>query len=119
MIEVSETRLVQGIQEKVYELVQSPHLVERDLENLTADDHLRFFTTYVITLLREFADYVEASPELDMAEDSGGYTEVQLWATSAEIRSAVGQMNQAILPFLRNQPKSGRRRYKLATVLHH
>ena len=60
MIKVAETRSVRGIQEKVYRLLQAPHLGPEDVAGLTREDHLGYFTTYTATLLQGFADYLDS-----------------------------------------------------------
>jgi DNA-binding transcriptional ArsR family regulator len=120
MIEVADTRLVNGIQEKVYRLAQRPYLSAEDVAGMTADDHLRAFTTYVMTLLQGFADYLAVAGETpDLLADRVGYTEVMFWATDAELDQCLTALNQAILPLLPNdEAGNGRRRRKIAVVSH-
>lgn len=120
MIDVAETRLVNGIQEKVYRLVQRPYLSADDMTGLTADDHWRTFTMYVMTLLQGFADYLATAGEMpDLLADRVGYTEVSFWATGAELDAFQTALNQAILPLLSNDGAgNGRRRHKVALVTH-
>ncbi len=120
MIDIAETRLVNGIQEKVYRLVQRPYLSADDMTGLTADDHLRTFTTYVMTLLQGFTDYLATAGEMpDLLADRVGYTEVSFWATGAEMDAFQTAVNQAILPLLANDGSgNGRRRHKVALVTH-
>ncbi|MCB9421676.1 MAG: helix-turn-helix domain-containing protein [Ardenticatenaceae bacterium] len=119
MIEVAETRLVNGIQEKVYRLVQRPYLSAEDVAGMSADDHLRTFTTYIMTLLQGFGDYLEQAGEMpDFLADRVGYTEVSFWANDAEMDQFQAALNQAILPFLQHNAGNGRRRRKVALVSH-
>ncbi len=118
MIEVAETRLVHGIQEKIYRLLQLPRLGAEDMAGLTAEDHLRYFTTYTATLLQGFADYLQASPGLDLAADRTGYTEVTFYANQAELDQFGAALNQALLPFLQNPPGDDRHKHKIAVITH-
>ncbi len=120
MIDVADTRLVNGIQEKVYRLVQRPYLSADDMTGLTADDHLRAFTTYAMILLQGFADYLATAGEIpDLLADRVGYTEVSFWATEAEMDAFQTAVNQAVLPLLQNDGGgNGRRRHKVAIVTH-
>jgi hypothetical protein len=120
MIVVAETRLVNGIQEKVYRLAQRPYLSAEDVAGMTADDHLRTFTNYVMTLLQGFADYLAAAGATpDLLADRVGYTEAIFWATDAELDQFQTALNQALLPLLPNDGGgNGRRRRKIAVVSH-
>lgn len=116
LVGIAETRLVQGIQEKVYELVQMPQLSREEMANITAEEHLRFFTTFMTILLQGFADYLAATP--DFQNDIVGYTEVELWATPEQFTTATQKINAAVIPLLRQEKKDGRNQYKLATIVY-
>ena len=120
MIAIAEKRLVNGIQEKVYRLAQRPYLSADDMTGLTPDDHMRTFTTYVMTLLQGFAHYLDTAGEMpDLLTDRVGYTEVAFWANEAEMDAFQAALNQAILPLLQNDgEENGRRRHKVALVTH-
>jgi DNA-binding transcriptional ArsR family regulator len=116
LIVVAETRLVKGIQEKTYRLDQPQRLGVEDMQDLSADDHIRFFTTYVLTLVQDFADYVTINDPIDMLADRTGYTEATFYATTAELDRFQAAINTAIMPLLSNESGNGRSRRKLAIV---
>ena len=116
LIVVAETRLVNGIQEKTYRLDQPARLGPEDMQGLTADDHIRFFTTYVLTLVQDYADYVTQHDPIDMLADRTGYTEVAFYATTAELDIFQAEINAALMKLLGNEPGNGRTRRKLAIV---
>ncbi|MCP4416881.1 MAG: helix-turn-helix domain-containing protein [Chloroflexi bacterium] len=120
LIIVSETRLVNGIQEKTYRLDQPARLGPEEVKDISADDHIRYFTTYALTLVQDFSDYITAAftqdNTLDMLADRTGYTEVSFYATTAELDTFQTDINAALLKLIENKPKNGRRRRKLAIV---
>ena len=121
MIAVAEARLINGIQEKVYTLAQSPRLGPNEIAELTADDHLRYFSTYVMTLLHGFAAYLsraEATDSLNLLADRVGYTEAYFYATDEELLALAAAMNEVITKLMQNHAGNGRRRYKFAVVTH-
>ena len=122
LVIVSETRPVRGLEEKFYRSTQLAQLGANDLAGLTAVDHIRYFTTYTLTLLQGFSSYVEQAEiqegVLDFIADRVGYTEVAFWATPEELDEAIQAMNQALLPLLQNSAGNGRRQHKLATISH-
>ncbi len=120
LIEVADTRLVNGIQEKTYRLEQPARLSADDMKDISADDHIRYFTTYVLTLVQDYADYVTAAftqnNALDMLADQTGYTEVSFFASPAEMDTFQAEINAAVMKLLPNEPGNGRKRRKLAIV---
>ncbi|VAW36288.1 hypothetical protein MNBD_CHLOROFLEXI01-3242 [hydrothermal vent metagenome] len=120
LIVVAEVRLVNGIQEKSYRLDQPARLSADDMKDVSADDHIRYFTTYALTLVQDYSDYVTAAfaqnSTLDMLADRTGYTEVYFYATAAELDLFQTEINAALLKLLRNEAGNGRKRRKLAIV---
>jgi len=122
LIVVAETRLVNGIQEKTYRLDRSARLSADDMKELSADDHIRYFTTYALTLVQDYAEYVTAvfaqNNALDMLADRTGYTEVSFYATTVELDTLQAEINAAVMKLLANNAGNGRQRHKLAIVSH-
>lgn len=116
LIVVAETRLVNGIQEKTYRLEQPARLGPEDMNVLSVDDHIRFFTTYALTLVQDYAEYVSKNAPVDMLADRTGYTEVAFYATTAELDTFQMEINTAVMKLLNNKPGDGRTRRKLAIV---
>ncbi len=118
MIEVAETRPVRGFKEKVYRLVQAPHLGPEDVAGFAGEDHLRCFAAYVATVLRGFADYVASNSDHDLVADRVGCAEVIVYATRAELDKFAAALNPAVLELLENRPGDGRHRHKIAIITH-
>lgn len=122
MITVAETKIVNGIQEKTYQLAQKPYLGAGDMANLSSEEHIHFFTIYIMNVLHEFADYVQCSEaetgSIDMLSDRVGYTEVTVNATHAELDVLQGEMNAAVLKLIKNESGNGRSPHKFAIITH-
>ena len=116
LIVLADTRLVNGIQEKTYRLDQPARLSAEDMKDLSADDHIRFFTTYVLTLVQDYADYVTKNAPIDMLADRTGYTEVTFYANTAELDAFQVEINTAVMKLLGKEPGNGRVLRKLAIV---
>ena len=119
MVVVVETRPVRGIQEKVYQLAQSPHLPAEDYAGLTKEQHLHYFNAYVAALLKGFADYLEASHETpDLLADQTGYTETVFYAAPEEMERFRQKLLEALQEVVGNEPSPDRCRRKLAIISH-
>ena len=118
MVTVAETRQVKAIEEKVYRLAQAPRLGPDEVANLTPEEHLRYFTTYIATLLQEFATYLDASPQVDFGADRVGYTEATFYATPEEFDRFAKTLNESLLPLTENEPDDERQLRKVAVIVY-
>jgi DNA-binding transcriptional ArsR family regulator len=122
VLDVVETRLVNGIEEKVYAVTGRTHLTQEEMAELSAEEHVKYFATYLLTVLQNFAAYVAGAEERDgtvnLAADHAGYTEVTFYADEAELHAFQTAMNKAVLPLIKNEAGPERRRYRLAIIAH-
>ncbi|MBK7918238.1 MAG: helix-turn-helix domain-containing protein [Chloroflexi bacterium] len=122
IIAVAEARLVNGIQEKTYQLAQSLHLNADDVANLTAVEHMQYFTTYVMNVMRGFADYLETTEadkgSLDLLADRVGYSELLFYASLAEMDTLHADLNAAFVKLATNKPGNGRVKRKFVFINH-
>lgn len=117
LLEVVQERPVRGGVERTYGVIASAvSLTADELQTVTADDHFRYFATFVGTLLTDFATYLETS-DLDLGADRVGYRQVPLWLTDDEFDAMVAKMSRAVQEYLDNEPARGRRRRLLNTIV--
>lgn len=106
-----------GAVERIYALSTDAHTVSAtDLKNASADDHMRYFVTFMASLLDAFDRYLEGG-DVDLARDLVGYRMVDLYLTHEETVAMLKKIGEAMSPFLVNQPSPGRRKRTLGTVL--
>ncbi|MBN2472034.1 MAG: helix-turn-helix domain-containing protein [Anaerolineae bacterium] len=119
LITVAESHQVRGIEEKVYALARSPHLIDpAQFAALTPEEHLHYFTMYAAALIQSFAGYVRHTPEVDYVTDRVGYTEALVWATPEEFDTFGAALNTALLPLMKQGPGAGRRLRKIGVIAH-
>ncbi|WP_432995860.1 helix-turn-helix domain-containing protein [Dactylosporangium sp. CA-233914] len=117
LIEVVEERKVRGAVERVYALpADGAPLDAAALASATLDDHARYFTAFVSSLLSEFSRYLSRE-RIDFTADGVGYHQLVLHLTDAELAALAADLNQVIGPLLNNQPGDGRVPRLLATIL--
>ena len=116
LLYVADSRLVNGIQEKTYRLDQPARLSAEEMKEMSADDHIRFFTTFALSLVQDFSNYVNKSAPIDMMADRVGYNEVSFYATKSELDELQVALNKAVMKLLSNEPGNGRSLRKLAIV---
>jgi len=87
-----------------------------DLAAATPDDHVRWFASFLASLLGAFGRYVAAGAP-DLVRDGVGYREVVLQLSDAELVQMSVALNAALMPFVVNPPGDGRTARLFATVL--
>ena len=118
LLRVVSERPVRGTVEKLYALADDNALLSpADLAHASREDHLRYFTIFVATLLADFARYLQQDAPVDLLADGVGYHETPFYLSDDEFAQAAAAVNQALLPFLGNQPAPRRRRRLFATIV--
>lgn len=117
LIEIVERRHVRGGVERTYAVVEEAvSLGREELTGATGDDLFRYFTTFVGTLLTDFAAYLGTS-ELDLAADRVGFRQVPIWLTADEFDELAAEMNRIVQARVGNQASPGRRRRLITSIV--
>ncbi|SCG78072.1 helix-turn-helix domain-containing protein [Micromonospora humi] len=117
LLDVVEQRRVRGTAERVYALpAHSATLDASALATATPEDHARYFTSFVSSLLSEFSRYLSRE-RIDLVADGVGYQQLVLHLTDAELAEFAAGFNALVGPLLSNEPGDGRTPRLLATVL--
>ena len=116
IIEVVERRQARGGTERTFAVVDgAASLRPEDLGDATPEDHLRWFTTFVGTLLTDFAAYLDTD-EVDVVADRVGYRQVPLWLTDDEAEAFAAELRAVVEHHMAFEPVGERRRRILSTV---
>lgn len=119
LLRIVSERPVRGTVEKMYAVADDADAVlsQDDLANASREDHLRYFTVFVATLLADFARYLRQEGPIDLSADGVGYRETPFYLSDEEFTQVAATMNHALLPFLTNGPAPNRRRRLIASVV--
>jgi DNA-binding transcriptional ArsR family regulator len=121
LLRVVSERQVRGAVEKRYALDEdSVALGPADLESISREDHLRYFTVFVAMVLGDFARYLQQKPSdavINPFADGVSYSQGPLYLSDDELKQAGAAVAQALSPFLRNEPAPHRRRRLLTTIV--
>jgi DNA-binding transcriptional ArsR family regulator len=116
ILTVAEERPIRGTVEKFYSLQeQNAELLPEELKALSREDHQRYFTTFVATLLTDFEQYLQRE-EIDLVRDGVGYRQVALYLSDEELDQLTQALNDALTPFLKKKPSKRRKRFLLSSI---
>jgi DNA-binding transcriptional ArsR family regulator len=111
LLEVVEERPARGAVEKVYTVgAHTSMLTAEEMADFSKDDHMRYFITFVASLLDDFSRYLQHSHTVDMATEVVGYNKFPLELSDEEFQSLSAKMNEALAPYLDNPPGQDRQR---------
>jgi hypothetical protein len=117
VLAIAAERRVRGAVERTYVLAEGGSSVSpEDFAKSSRDDHLGYFTAFAAGLIAQFEQYLERS-EIDLVNDGVGYREAVLNLTDEELMEMAGALNAAVGRFIAYEPRPGRKRRMLATVL--
>ena len=116
MLDVVAERQVRGTIERTYQVVENAVALSADeLADADADDHFRYFATFLGTLLADYSAYLDAD-SIDLAADRVGYRQIPLWLTDNEFDDFTTELRALIQQRLDNEPTAQRRRRLFTTI---
>ncbi len=117
LIEVVDRRQVRGSVERTFAVVEGAASLDADdVQGVDPPTHMRWFTTFVATLLADMAAYLD-DDGIDLEQDRVGYRQTPLWLTDAEVDDLVGDLRAVVARRTDLPPAPGRRRRLLSTIL--
>ncbi|MCP2324164.1 DNA-binding transcriptional ArsR family regulator [Hamadaea flava] len=116
LLEVVEEHKIRGAVERVYALAASATPDAAALAAATSEDHDRYFTAFMSSLLAEFSRYLQRE-RIDFAADGVGYHQIVMHLSDAELAEFAADFSALVGPLLTNTPGDGRQPRLLATIL--
>lgn len=109
---------IRGTVEKVFALdkEQSLALTPEDLAIASKEDHMRYFTTFTVTLIQQFAQYLQMTETVDLQADGIGYHTTPLYMTDEELQQFGKDLFDLMQPFLEAKDNHERKSRLFSTV---
>jgi DNA-binding transcriptional ArsR family regulator len=115
IVAVAEERQARGAVERTYTLAGGAVLGAEDLAAATAEDHFRYFATFLAGLLGEYGHYLER-PQPDLERDGVGYREMVLNLSDQELRDMLAEIRGVVHSYTGRAAGRTRTPRLLATV---
>lgn len=111
ILEVVSQRQVRGTQEKTYGLkAQAAVLGPEEFAKASREDHMRYFASFLASLLGEYGRYLQRE-HLDLVADGVGYRTIPFHLSDAEFHQMIQALQEALAPF-RDLPDSPERKLR-------
>ncbi|WAH36085.1 helix-turn-helix domain-containing protein [Alicyclobacillus dauci] len=118
IIQVVDTQQMRGATEKSYALVSGGVvLTDRDVQTASTSDHLRYFTTFLATLLRDFERYITQDGDVNFVRDGCGYRQIPLHLTDAEFADFQKDLRDVFVRYLGLPARADRVERMFASIL--
>lgn len=105
-IYVCEQRVVKGTIERIFALPKNTLQVNEAAVKSNKADQLRYFSTFIATLLDDYQRYLEEVTTT--SDEEAGYRSMHLYLSDQEMAAMAKDLHSAILPYLDLKPKRGR-----------
>lgn len=116
-LEVVDEHKVRGAVERTYELRTTDlHVDAEAAGTMSPDEHRQAFFTFTASLLGDFERYLSRD-DVDLARDMVGYGQVGLHLDDEEMTAFLADLQAVVLPRLAHEPRPGRTRRVLTTVV--
>lgn len=113
---VSERR-VRGAVERTYVLrTSAARLGVEEIAKMSREEHRQAFLAFVAGLIGDFDRYL-AREQIDPLRDGASYNLAAMWLDDAELAELARELYILLQPLTTNEPRPGRKRRLLATVL--
>ena len=110
-------RRVRGAVERTYVLRASrARIGVQEIAAMSREEHRQAFLAYIAGLIADFDRYL-ARDEIDPLRDGAAYSLAAMWLDDAELAELARELSIVLQPRIANEPKDGRKRRILATVL--
>jgi Helix-turn-helix domain len=117
LITVVAEKSVRGTVEKTYALhEQNIELSSAELKELSHEDHQRYFTLFVVSLLADFDRYLQRD-HIDLAQDGVGYRQIAINLSMEELVQLTQTLKGALQPFLQKKLTKKRQRFLFSTIV--
>jgi len=114
---VNETQ-IRGTVEKQYALQTESllNITEEDLQNATKDDHIRYFTTFLMTLLGDYTRFMQTQTKVNPTHDGIGYHTIPVHMTDDELGDFASQLQELMSAYQTSQPNRKRRKFSFVIM---
>ncbi len=114
-LEVVQENPVRGTMEKILKINDSA-FNNQHLDELSPQEHLSLFTTFMTNLVGEFSQYVE-HPEFSPLQDGAMYRQALVHLNDSEWQEFISDLSQVFHKALEKEPREDRSVRTISTII--
>ncbi|PHA01158.1 transcriptional regulator [Bacillus pseudomycoides] len=117
ILQVAQETQIRGTIEKLYALNYSmASISQKDLQDVTKDEHMQYFMMFVTQLTANFKDYLQQD-HIDFEKDGVGYQQVSFYMSDEEFQEFIQEMSGVFLKAMERKPSPERKRRTISTIV--
>lgn len=119
VLEVISETPIRGTVEKVYGLIAGAgRLTPDEIQNMSADEHIHYFTTFAASLIGDFVRFVENTPQNDpdIMRNNMSYSKALFYLSDDEALELNQTITTLVQKALTNPPAPNRKRYMMSMI---
>jgi DNA-binding HxlR family transcriptional regulator len=114
---ITEENQIRGTLEKVYSLnVSSVSMTNKDINELSKEEHLQYFLFFVAQLSKDFESYLQKG-DVDFERDGIGYRQIALHMTDEEFMEFLKDMGKVYEKYAKNAPTPNRIKRSFSNIV--
>lgn len=110
-----QEKQVRGVTERTYTLVPNATSL-MDFSNVSKEDHMRYFTIFVSSLLHDFDRYLQ-NESIDLYKDGVMYRQAVFHMTDEEFHQFLVKMSDVFREAMQNQPSAERTARTMTSIM--
>lgn len=117
VIEVVEENQIRGTIEKVYGIAGNFMQKTNDqVLSMTAEEHSKFFFTYLMNLMEDFDQYINQE-DRDIMKDGMMYRKAEIYMNDSELKEYLSDLVALMSRYSGNEPAPGRKLRTFGTII--
>jgi len=118
IITVTQETPVNGAIERTYRLVEgASRLSPEDMQEVTKEEHLLYFNTFVASLMETFGQYVHRTEPEQIATAGMSYNRATIHLNDTERAQFTEEIMTLLSKYIGLTPDTNRKRYTLASIV--
>jgi len=118
LLAVVDEQQIRGTVERTYGISDEGllNLTPEDIKDATKEDHIRYFTMFIVSLIAEFSAYLQARDNIDLVKDGVGYNTEIIHMTDDEVIDFSKVLHELVTKYGQPTPERKRRQFSIVIL---
>ncbi|MGM7724616.1 helix-turn-helix domain-containing protein [Metabacillus sp. Hm71] len=115
VIRVVKENQIRGTIEKIYSLAEEEISGKEELENVTREEHLTLFLTFMTHLLGKYESYLNQE-QIDLYKDGVGFREALVYLSDEEFQEFAQELSTLMKKVIEKEPTKNRKARHIVSI---